>query len=124
MIRKHLSGEGSGRYPGPAILLGLVALLCILAAPASAAAADIAVVSSSLDPPVLMKGDTGTLTVAIQNTGAETVNIRSARLYGSGVVPLSEPYPSVGELGAGNSKTFTFTVRADGGEGTFYPVFV
>ncbi|WP_305066181.1 COG1361 S-layer family protein [Methanoculleus sp.] len=109
------------------LYLAIITLLCAvmaLAAPASAAAADIAVVSSSLDPPVLMKGDTGTLTVAIQNTGAETVNIRSARLYGSGVVPLSEPYPSVGELGAGNSKTFTFTVRADGGEGTFYPVFV
>ncbi|WP_243669944.1 hypothetical protein [Methanoculleus chikugoensis] len=54
--------------------------------------------------------------MVVQNTGAETVAIRSARLYGSGVVPpLSEPYPSVGELGAGNSKTFTFTVRADGG---------
>ncbi|MDK2889728.1 MAG: hypothetical protein PWR21_360 [Methanoculleus sp.] len=109
------------------LYLAIITLLCAvtaLAAPASAAAADIAVVSSSLDPPVLMKGDTGTLTVAIQNTGAETVAVRSARLYGSGVVPLSEPYPSVGEVGAGNSKTFTFTVRADGGEGTFYPVFV
>ncbi|MDD3857053.1 MAG: hypothetical protein PHP43_03280 [Methanoculleus sp.] len=93
-------------------------------APASAGPADIAVVSSSLDPVVLMKGDTGTLTVTIQNTGAETVAIRSARLYGSGVVPLSEPYPSVGEIGTGNSKTFTFSVRADGGEGTFYPTFV
>ena len=67
---------------------------------------------------------TGTLTVVVQNNGAETVAVRSARLYGSGVVPLSEPYPSVGELGAGNSKTFTFTVRADGGEGTFFPPFV
>jgi len=105
----------------------IISLLCAAMAftvPASAGPADIAVVSSSLDPSVLMKGDTGTLTVTIQNNGAETVAIRSARLYGSGVVPLSEPYPSVGELGAGNSKTFTFTVRADGGEGTFYPQFV
>lgn len=105
----------------------IISLLCAAMAftvPASAGPADIAVVSSSLDPPVLMKGDTGTLTVTIQNTGAETVAIRSARLYGSGVVPLSEPYPSVGEIGTGNSKTFTFSVRADGGEGTFYPTFV
>jgi len=105
----------------------IIFLLCAamaLTAPASAGPADIAVVSSSLDPPILMKGDTGTLTVTIQNTGAETVAIRSARLYGSGVVPLSEPYPSVGEIGTGNSKTFTFAVRADGGEGTFYPTFV
>ncbi|NQS78902.1 MAG: hypothetical protein HQQ74_09465, partial [Methanoculleus bourgensis] len=49
---------------------------------------------------------------------------RSARLYGSGVVALSDSYPSVGDIGAGTTKTFTFTVRADGGEGTFYPVFV
>jgi hypothetical protein len=105
----------------------IISLLCAamaFTAPASAGPADIAVVSSSLDPVVLMKGDTGTLTVTIQNTGAETVAIRSARLYGSGVVPLSDPYPSVGEIGAGNTKTFTFTVRADGGEGTFYPTFV
>ncbi|MCT8336061.1 hypothetical protein FKB36_00740 [Methanoculleus sp. Afa-1] len=105
----------------------IISLLCAAMAftvPASAGPADIAVVSSSLDPSVLMKGDTGTLTVTIQNTGAETVAIRSARLYGSGVVPLSEPYPSVGEIGTGNSKTFTFSVRADGGEGTFYPTFV
>ncbi|WP_292519260.1 CARDB domain-containing protein [Methanoculleus sp.] len=106
------------------ILLSIFCVIAALTGPASAGPADITVTSSTLDPQVLMKGDTGTLTIVIQNTGAETVAIKSARLYGSGVVPLSEPYPSVGELGAGNTKTFTFTVRADGGEGTFYPQFV
>ncbi len=106
------------------LIISLLCAVAAVAAPASAGPADITVTSSSLDPTVLMKGDTGTLTVAIQNNGAETVAIRSARLYGSGVVPLSESYASVGEIGAGNSKTFTFTVRADGGEGTFYPIFV
>ncbi len=107
--------------------LFIVALLCavaVVAGPAQAGPADITVTSSATDPPVLMKGDTGTLTVTIQNNGAESVAIKSARLFGSGVVALSDPYPSVGEIGAGNAKTFTFTVRADGGEGTFYPVFV
>jgi len=109
------------------IYLAIITLLCAVlavAGPASAAPADLTVTSSSLDPAVLMKGDTGMLTVTIQNNGAEPVAIRSARLHGSGVVPLSDPYPSVGEIGAGNTKTFTFTVRADGGEGTFYPTFV
>ncbi|MDD4252287.1 MAG: hypothetical protein PHT74_03970 [Methanoculleus horonobensis] len=109
------------------IYLAIITLLCAaiaVAGPASAAPADLTVTSSSLDPAVLMKGDTGTLTVVVQNNGAEPVAIRSARLHGSGVVPLSDPYPSVGEIGAGNVKTFTFTVRADGGEGTFYPTFV
>ena len=106
------------------IIISLVCALAAFTGPASAGPADITVTSSSIDPPILMKGDTGTLTIAIQNNGAEPVAIRSARLFGSGVVPLSDSYPAVGELGTKNTKTFTFTVRADGGEGTFYPVFV
>ncbi len=105
----------------------IVALICItagLVAPATAGPADVTVTSSSIDPSVLMKGDVGSLTVEIKNNGADSVAIRSARLYGSGVVALSDSYPSVGDIGAGTTKTFTFTVRADGGEGTFYPTFV
>jgi len=107
--------------------LVIISLICIVAAaamPASAGPADVAVTSSTIDPSILMKGDTGTLTVEVKNNGADSVSIRSARLYGSGVVGLSDSYPSVGDIGAGTTKTFTFTVRADGGEGTFYPVFV
>ena len=106
------------------IIISLVCAATALAAPACAAPADITVVTSATDPPVLMKGDTGTLTVTIQNNGADPVAIRNARLFGSGVVALSDSYLSVGEIGAGNTKTFTFTVRADGEEGTSYPVFV
>ncbi len=113
-----------GRKRGCVGTLVLLVLVCTLVPAASAAEADITVISSSLDPPVLMKGDTGTLTVAIRNNGAETVTIGSARLYNDGVVATSDPYPTVGDIGAGVVKTFTFSVRADGGEGTFYPVFV
>jgi len=95
-----------------------------LASPVAAATADIAVVSSSLDPPVMMSGDTGTLTIVVQNNGADPVAIQSARLYGKGVVPTTDPYLAVGEIGGGNTRSFTFTVRADAGEGTFYPTFV
>ena len=95
-----------------------------LASPAAAATADIAVVSSSLDPPVMISGDTGTLTIVVQNNGADPVAIQSARLYGKGVVPTTDPYLAVGEIGGGNTRSFTFTVRADAGEGTFYPTFV
>ncbi len=109
------------------LYLAIISLICavaVLAGSVSAAPADITVTSSSIDPPVLMKGDTGTLTVTIQNNGASPVLIKSARLFASGIVPLNDPYLSVGEIGAGNTKTFTFTVRADAGEGTFYPAFV
>lgn len=104
-------------------ILALCAALA-LASPAAAATADIAVVSSSLDPPVMMSGDTGTLTIVVQNNGADPVAIQSARLYGKGVVPTTDPYLAVGEIGGGNTRSFTFTVRADAGEGTFYPTFV
>jgi hypothetical protein len=113
-----------GRKRGCVGVLVLLVLVCTLVPVASAAEADITVVSSSLDPPVLMEGDTGTLTVAVRNNGAGTVTIGSARLYNDGVVATSDPYPTVGDIGAGAAKTFTFSVRADGGEGTFYPVFV
>jgi hypothetical protein len=107
--------------------LFLIALLCIagwMALPVSAGPADITVTSYQVDPTVLMKKDTGTLTVAVKNTGAESVAIRSARLFNNGVVALTDPYASVGEIGAGNSKDFTFTIRADAPEGTYYPMFV
>lgn len=104
-------------------ILALSAALA-LASPVAAATADIAVVSSSLDPPVMMSGDTGTLTIVVQNNGADPVAIQSARLYGKGVVPTTDPYLAVGEIGGGNTRSFTFTVRADAGEGTFYPTFV
>ncbi len=106
------------------LITALICAVAIIAGPVSAGPADITVISSSIDPAVLMKGDTGTLTVVIKNNGADSVAIKNVRLYNAGVVATSDPYPSVGEIGAGNNKTFTFTVRADGGEGTFYPQFV
>ncbi|HOI59206.1 MULTISPECIES: hypothetical protein [unclassified Methanoculleus] len=106
------------------VILSLLCAVMALAGPASAGPADITVTAFSLDPPVLMKGDTGTLTVSVANHGAVPVAVRSARLYSSGVVALNDPYLSVGDIGAGTNRTFTFTVRADGGEGTFFPPFV
>ncbi|RXE57457.1 hypothetical protein ABH15_03280 [Methanoculleus taiwanensis] len=105
-------------------VLCIVCAVLLLAVPASAAPADVTVTSFTLDPPVLMRGDEGILTVTVQNTGPEPVAISRARLYGDGVVVLSDPYPSVGDIGAGNTKQFSFTVRADAPDGTYYPKFV
>ena len=79
--------------------------------------------SVAVEPAVLMPGDTGFVTVAVQNTGSSTLPLGGARLYEDGVVPTSEPYPSVGALGAGLNRTFTFAVRADASNGTYYPRF-
>nr|WP_301002609.1 hypothetical protein [Methanoculleus sp.] len=98
-------------------------LVCLLVSPAAGAAGDVAVTSVAVDPAVLMPGDEGTITVAVQNTGPSTVQLGGARLYEDGVVPTGEPYPSVGDIGAGLNRTFTFAVRADAPNGTYYPRF-
>ncbi len=81
------------------------------------------VTSVAVEPEVLMPGDTGFVMVAVQNTGSSTLPLGGARLYEDGVVPSSEPYPSVGALGAGLNRTFTFAIRVDVPGGTYYPRF-
>ena len=104
-------------------LLFLLIAACLLASPAVAGPEDVTVTSVAVDPLVLMQGDSGTLTVVVQNTGPTNVQVGRVRLYGDGVVPVSEPYPSVGDIGAGTGRTFSFAVRADAPDGTYYPLF-
>ncbi len=103
--------------------MALLILACLLVSPAPGAPGDVTVTSVAVDPAVLMPGDAGIVTVAVQNTGPSTVLLGRARLYEDGVVPTGEPYPSVGDIGAGLSRTFTFAVRADAPDGTYYPRF-
>ncbi|MDK2889852.1 MAG: hypothetical protein PWR21_484 [Methanoculleus sp.] len=107
--------------PGP--VPALFILVCLFVSPVAGAAGDVTVTSVAVDPAVLMPGDEGTITVAVQNSGPSTVPLGGARLYEDGVVPMGEPYPSVGDIGAGLNRTFTFAVRADAPNGTYYPRF-
>jgi hypothetical protein len=107
----------------PGSVAALLILVCLLVSPAAAAPGDVTVTSTTVDPVVLMPGDEGTITVVVQNTGPSTVPLGRARLYEDGVVPASDPYPSVGDIGAGLNRTFTFAVRADAPDGTYYPRF-
>jgi len=109
-------------------LLGAVVLALILVAfpPAGAGAADVTVTSTGLSPPVLMQGDTATLTITLTNGGTDTVGVRRVFLLGvpQKLTPLNDPYQTVGDLGAGTSRAFTFLLRADGPDTTYYPRFV
>jgi len=107
----------------PGAVAALLILVCLLVSLAAAAPGDVTVTSTTVDPAVLMPGDEGTITVVVQNTGPSTVPLGGARLYEDGVLPASDPYPSVGDIGAGLSRTFTFPVRADAPDGTYYPRF-
>lgn len=82
------------------------------------------VVSTSLEPPVLMRGDTGTLTVEVANTGTAPVRARNAALLPDGPITVSgDPYATVGEIGAGSSIPFSFQIQAGAPDGLAYPVF-
>ncbi|CVK31782.1 COG1361 family protein [Methanoculleus bourgensis] len=111
---------GTGHH---GLLPVLLIVVCLLASPAAAGPEDVTVTSVVVDPVVLMQDDSGTITVVVQNNGPTPVQVGRARLYGDGVVPVSEPYPSVGVIGAGTGRTFSFAVRADAPDGTYYPVF-
>lgn len=65
-------------------LAAAVILALLLAVPALGleTSPQIAVSSYRIDPPVLMKGDTGVVTVNVMNLGSESVYINSARLSG------------------------------------------
>ncbi len=86
--------------------------------------AQIAVTGITTSPEVFMRGDTGTVTVEITNTGTEGVAISRARLYPDGIgVVNDQTYNSVGTIGPGNTMKFTFTVKADTQNGIYYPEF-
>jgi hypothetical protein len=109
-------------------LLVLAALCGIAAAEAtdgeSDAASQIAVTGITKDPATLMPGDQGFITVEITNTGDESVSIDRAKLYTSDLTVVNDnAYDTVGDIGAGNSMEFTFTVKAKAAEGIFYPSF-
>ncbi|QYZ78287.1 hypothetical protein E2N92_01990 [Methanofollis formosanus] len=87
-------------------------------------AAQVAITGVAVDPGVLMKGDTGTVTVTVTNNGQTSVPIARAALLGNDLsVQDSGIYSSVSNLGAGNSMDFTFTVQADTADGIYYPSF-
>ena len=93
--------------------LCVLLLFALLVGAASAAettpAEQIAVTSVTLDPETLMRGDTGTVTVEIQNTGDTGVAISRAELYSSGVVVVNDrTYDSVGTLGPGNTIVYVY----------------
>lgn len=106
------------------LLLLLSAIVGVAAADTSSAEEQIAVTGVTVNPDALMRGDTGTVTVEIKNTGETGVAISRAELYPNGISVINDKtYDSVGIIGPGNTMSFTFTVRADTADGIYYPVF-
>ncbi len=87
-------------------------------------ASQVTVAEHRVDPAILMRGDAGTVTVTVTNSGTESVAYQWAKIFGEEVRAIADPYTTGGLLGPGTSKTFTFTIRADAADGIYYPVFL
>jgi hypothetical protein len=109
------------------ILLVLVAILggAVSAQSTSDTAFTQVVVSKiTVNPEVLMVGDTGTITVTVLDTGTESVAVARATLYEDGILLLNPgAYDALTNLGPGISKDFTFQVQATGTGGLYQPRF-
>jgi hypothetical protein len=101
----------------------LVAVLVLLVG-VSALALDtgpqVAVSSYVLDPQVLMKGDTGVVTVNVVNSGSDGVYINSARLSGAEVSVIQSPDQTQGAIVPGSIVTYVYKVRAEASDGVYY----
>ncbi len=84
----------------------------------------VVITQATVDPGVFMNGDIGTITVTLQNNGADEVDIARATLFTEGVILLNpDAYDQLIALGPGNSRTFTFNVQANGAPGLYEPQF-
>lgn len=113
---------------GLIIILSLAMLLSVAASAASTstnpAASYIEISSYEVSPSVFMKGDTGTVKVVLKNIGESSVEIQSATIFTKDFSLINEySYSSVGTIGPGTTRDFTFTIRADSSEGIYYPRF-
>ena len=84
----------------------------------------VVITQTTVSPGVFMTGDTGTISITIQNNGADEVDIARATLFTDGVTLLNpDAYDQVIALGPDNSRTFTFNVQATGAPGLYEPQF-
>jgi hypothetical protein len=108
--------------------VAVAGLLLLLLAGAPALAIDlgpqVSVSSYRIDPPVLMKGDTGIVTVHVTNAGQEGVFINSARLAGGAVSVIQSPDQTQGGIAPGSTVTYVYKVKAEGSDGVYYLRFI
>jgi len=91
------------------------------------AAGKIYVSKITYDPTVFFTDDVGTVTLEVTNgnfTGTdEGVVVNHATFSDTNIRLTSGSYDSSSNIGPGKARTYTFSVVADAGEGTYYPTF-
>jgi len=110
------------------LFIALAGLLLLLLAAAPALAVDLGpqvmVSSYRIEPTVLMKGDTGIVTVEVTNSGTEGAFINSARLAGGQVAVIESPDQTQGGIPPGGSITYVYKVKADTSDGVYSLRFI
>ncbi|RLG32734.1 hypothetical protein DRN98_04860 [Methanosarcinales archaeon] len=105
------------------LLISIILLSAV--APVSADDAVCIVDDYELNPSVFMTGDTGTITFTIKNTAPSSsglvAEIERVNFYGNGIDILSKGFMQVGEIGPQDTIDFTFKLKANRPEGTYYP---
>jgi hypothetical protein len=88
----------------------------------TASGSQVAIESTTLNPGTFFTGDTGTLTVKVANRGTTAVRINRAAVASNEFDFLNaDTYASVGTLEAGSTRDLTFSLRAEAGNGVYYP---
>jgi len=91
------------------------------------AAGKIYVSKITYDPTVFFTDDVGTVTLEVTNgnfTGTDQgVVVNHATFSDTNIRLTSGSYDSSSNIGPGKARTYTFSIVADAGEGTYYPTF-
>ncbi len=115
------SSGSSGSYTG----VSQVATSTTTATTGSSTGSGLSVTKTTLDPEVLMPGDSGTLTIVVSNSGSTAVDYTRATLAGSSVTTTdSTQYASGGSISPGSTMQFIFPIQAGTKVGVQYPEFV
>lgn len=101
----------------------LILAIILVAFLVTEADADIAITVTdyTVYPEVFMQNDIGTIKVTVNNGGSTSANVQQVNLYAPNFGVITGSYSGVGSLGAGQSTTFTFALKATGGDGTYFP---
>lgn len=86
------------------------------------ARAQISVINTSLVPETFEPFDMGTLTCSIKNSGQDSVPIDRVTVYDKDIILLSKEYDTTAWISPGESRTFSFSLRAQCGDGIYYPI--
>jgi len=82
--------------------------------------------SVTLDPEVFYPGETGTVTVHLNNSGTMTVTLGSPMIYDPNIeVHNADSFTAKSRIGGGDNVDYTFqvSVNASAGKNTFFPIF-